>query len=240
MGEVIIVSSGKGGVGKTSVVTNLGVALSEKGKSVAVIDGSLTTPDISLHLGVPFYISGLSQILQGDSDLEVASYYHKSGLRIIPGDIHNNLLSEFEGKKFGKLLQKLKKQHDFVLVDCAAGLGREAVSAIQNCNKMLVVVNPELSSVVNASKTIQLAKNLKVEPTGVILNKVRIFGKQLKIDEIEPLMYGVPIIGKIPDNRKISKATKNSESVVNYYPRSRASKEFMKIASTLAGEESYY
>lgn len=237
MGDVIIVSSGKGGVGKTSVVVNLGHALAEHGKSVALIDGSLTTPDVSLHLGIPLHVRGLSHILKENSHLEAASFNHKSGMRVIPGNIHSDLLNEFEGKKFANLLSKLKKEHDFILVDSAAGLGREALSAIKNCNKMLVVINPELASVVNASKAIQLAKNMKTKPVGVVLNRIGRHKEELEEQNISSLLHRVPIIARIPEDKKISLATKSSETILHYHPRSKVSKKFRKLASHLSGEK---
>jgi len=237
MGDSIIISSGKGGVGKTSMVVNLGAALCKLGKSVAIVDGSLTTPDVSLHLGIPLHVRGLSHILKENSPLEAASFNHSSGVRVIPGNVHSDLLNEFEGKKFASLLSKLKKEHDFVLVDCAAGLGREALSAIQNCDKMIIVVNPELASVVNSSKAIQLARNLKTKPIGVIVNRRGRYKKELKEKDIEPLMHRVPIIGRIPEDKKISISTKNSQPVVTHYPRSRTTRKIKKIALSLSPKQ---
>jgi len=237
MGDVIIIASGKGGVGKTNVIVNLGIALTELGKSVALIDGSLTTPDISLHLGIPLHVRGLTNILKENAHVESATFNHKSGMRIIPGNVHGNILREFEGKKFANLLDNLRKEHDFILIDCAAGLGREAVSAIKHSDKMLVVANPELASVANASKTIQHAKDLNVEPIGVILNRLRRHNQELEEKEMEPLFHKLPILGRILEDKRIPISNKNSEAIVNYYPKSNSSKEFRLIARRLSGEE---
>jgi septum site-determining protein MinD len=236
MGKSIIISSAKGGVGKTNVIINLGIALSELGKSVAIIDGSLTTPDISLYLGIPFHVRGLHQILKENAHLESATFNHKSGARVVPGNVHMDVLKEFEGKEFSKLLKDLKKENDIVLVDCAAGLGREAISAIKQCDQMLTIVNPELPSLVNASKVIQLAKEYKVKPIGVILNRVGRFKQELKEREIEPLLHRVRVIGKIPEDKKVAIAAKNSEAIINCFPKSRASKEFRNIAFKVSGK----
>lgn len=237
MGSSIIIGSGKGGVGKTNFVINLGVALTKLGKKVAVIDGSLTTPDVSLHLGIPFHVRGLSHILKENASIESASFRHKSGLTIIPGNIHVDVLKEIKGRKFANLLKKLKKEHDFVLVDSAAGLGSEALSAIKHCDNMLLVTNPELASVVNSSKAIQIAKSLKVEPLGVILNRVGRFRKELSNEEIQPLLYNTPIIGKISEDQRLPISTYYSGSVLDYYPNSRVSREFLNLAYHISGTE---
>ena len=245
MGTSIIVSSGKGGVGKTNTVINLGVALTKIGKKVIVIDGSLTTPDIFLYLGIPFHVQGLSHILKGDATIESASFTHKSGLKIIPGNIHIDVLKEIKGKKFSRLLKELKREHDFVLVDGSAGLGTETLSAVKHCDKMLVVANPELASVVNASKTIQISKNLNVEPLGVVLNRLGRFKPELGEEKILPLFYGIPIIGRIPEDIRLPISANYSGSVLEYYPYSRTSREFLNLAYCLSGlenkrEESFF
>jgi septum site-determining protein MinD len=237
MGDSIIISSAKGGVGKTNLVLNLGVALSEYGLKIVIIDGSLTTSDLSLYCGVPFYISTVPHILQDNTKIEAATFNHKSGVKIIPGNIHVSSLSEFEGNKFSKLLEKLKKENDIVLVDCAAGLGREALSAIGNCDYTLVVANPELASIVNASKLIQVSRSLKTKPIGVILNRVGKIKNELKEHEIEPLLYNIPIIGKIREDKRVPKSIRKSEAVVHHYSRSGVSRDYRNIAASLLGKE---
>jgi septum site-determining protein MinD len=237
MGSSIAVSSGKGGVGKTNVTVNLGVALAGLGKNVAIIDASLTTPDVSLQMGIPFRVKSLSHILKENSNINDATYTHKSGAKVIPGNIHLNVLKEFEGNRFSKLLKSLKKENDFVLVDCAAGLGREAVSSIKNCDKMLIVANPELASVVNSSKAIQLARDLNTEAIGIVLNMVGKHRHELKEKDIVPFLGDIPVIGRIPEDEKVSASIKKSVPVINYSPNSGASSEFRNIALILSGEK---
>jgi septum site-determining protein MinD len=237
MGDSIIISSAKGGVGKTNFVVNLGIAFAKHGKEVIIIDGSLTTSDLSLYCDVPFYVSSVPQLLRGSTQVEAATFNHKAGIKIIPGSLHVSSLDEFEGDRFSKLLKQLKKQNDIVLVDCAAGLGREALSAIKSCDYMLAVANPELASVVNASKLIQVSKGLKTKPLGVVLNRVGKIRKELNENEIEPLLYGVPIIGKIREDKKVPISIRESEAVVHYYPKSRVSRDFRNIAASLLGME---
>jgi septum site-determining protein MinD len=237
MGDSIIVSSAKGGVGKTNFVVNLGIALANYGKEVVVIDGSLTTSDLSLYCGVPFYVNTVPQLLKDGGHIESATFNHKGGIKIIPGSIHISSLNEFEGNKFSNLLKKLKNENDIVLVDCAAGLGREALSAIKSCDYNLIVANPELASVVNASKLIQVSKSLKTDTIGVVLNRVGKIRNELKVQDIEPLLFNIPIIGNIREDKKVPKSIRESEAVVHYYPKSRVSKDFRNVAASLLGVE---
>jgi septum site-determining protein MinD len=236
MGYSVIVSSGKGGVGKTTAVTNIGVALADLGKKVAIVDGSLTTPDVSLHLGIPLSALSLAHVLKGHAGVDAALFSHKSGLTVLPGHVHMEVLREFEGKKFAKVLDALKKRYDIVLVDSAAGLGREAVSAIKHCDRIITVVNPELTSVVHASKTLQIAKDLKVKPAGVILNRVGRHSQELTEEEMTQLLHKVPVIASIPEDARVSLAIKNSEVVVSHFPNCRASQEFKNVAFALSGK----
>jgi septum site-determining protein MinD len=235
MGTSIIVASAKGGVGKTNTISNLGVALSNLGKKVALVDGSLTTPDLGLHLGIPFHVRGLANILKEKAPLESAVFHHKSGMKVYPGNVHVNTFKEFEGKEFANFMKTLKKENDFVLVDCSAGLGKESLSAMKNCDKMLVVTNPELPSVVNSSKLIQTAKQMKLKTMGVILNRVGRFNEELKENEITPLLHKNKILGSIMDHKKVPHTIKKSEVMVDYYPRHKISREFRNIAESIAG-----
>jgi septum site-determining protein MinD len=237
MGKIIVMSSGKGGTGKTNVAINLGVGLAQLGNRVALVDGSLTTPDVSLHLGIPFHVKGLSHILKENAHIGSATFHHDSGVSIIPGNVHINMLKEFEGKKFSRLLKNLKKKHDFVLVDSAAGLGRETLSAIKHGDGLLIIANPELPSIVNASKTIQIAKDLKVKPIGVVLNRVGRHKKELQEKEIKPLLHKVPIIGRIPEDKKVPFTIKNEKTILQQYPYSKAARELMSMATLLHGKK---
>jgi MinD-like ATPase involved in chromosome partitioning or flagellar assembly len=164
-------------------------------------------------------------------------FHHKSGMKVLPGNVHVNTLKEFQGKEFANLMKILKKENDFVLVDCSAGLGREAISAMKNCDKLLVVTNPELPSVVNSSKLIQTAKEMKLKSLGVILNRVGRFKNELKEDEISPLLHKNKILGSIRDSKKVPHTIKNSEVMLDCYPRHKISKEFLNIAEGIIGRK---
>jgi len=101
----------------------------------------------------------------------------------------------------------------------------------------LIVTNPELAAVVDASKAIQVAKDLKVKPVGVILNRVGGFRGELMDAEIEPLLYNIPIIGRVPRDRRVQAVQKHSETMVEYHPNSRVAREFRNVAHRLAGKK---
>jgi septum site-determining protein MinD len=238
MGKAIIVCSAKGGVGKTTTTINLGAALAERGKSVVVVDGSLTTPDIGLHVAIPFYIRTLNDVAENNALLNEAQYTHRSGLKIVPASVTMSKsladLGDFEVKT---IFDSLKKDNDFVLVDSAAGLDFTSIGVIHSADELLAVVNPEIAAVVNTFKSIAEGKSQGIPTTGLIINKHQSFKNALHDDEVLSVIgREIPILGKIPHDRAVLESQRSSEPVITHAPHSRASREFKRIAAILAGE----
>ena len=146
MAKIISVISGKGGVGKTTTVSNLGAALVSKGKEVIVIDGNVTTPNLSLHLGIPFYPLTLHDVLKKKIPITSAIYEHPSGLKIIPASLSVDAMKGVSMEKMENALWSLLGSADIILVDSAAGLGREAMSS--KINEIRSMLNSPILSVV--------------------------------------------------------------------------------------------
>ncbi|MDI6721594.1 MAG: AAA family ATPase, partial [Candidatus Aenigmarchaeota archaeon] len=160
MTRIIACISGKGGVGKTTVVSNLGVALAKFGRNVIVVDANLTTPNLGLHLGVPLYPTTLHDVLKGTAAIKDAIYYHDSGLKIIPAGLSLRDLRGVDSRDLPNVLLDLLGTSDIVLLDAAAGLGKETLSAIEAADETMLVANPELTSVADALKASKLAQQL--------------------------------------------------------------------------------
>jgi septum site-determining protein MinD len=227
--------SGKGGVGKTTLVSNLGAALIKKGKDVIILDANVTTPNLSLHLGIPFYPITLHDVLEEKHPIDSAVYHHPSGLKIIPASLNVDSVKNTNLEKFEKILLNLLGRADIILIDSAPGLCKEAMVAMNISDEIIVVTNPELPAITDALRTIKIAEEEGVNVLGVVVNRVKGHKHEISLSEIKS-MLGVPIIEVIPEDINVPISISKMKPVVYYKPKSKASKRFHRIASKILGE----
>jgi len=234
MGRIITVASGKGGAGKTTFVCNLSAALSGMGKDVVAVDANLTTPNLGVHLGIPLYPVTLQDVLAGDAKLKEALYKDKSGIHVLPADMSITKLSKTTPGELVNVLYKLADAYDFVLVDSAAGLGKEAVTAVEAADELITLTNPEMPAMVDALKLIKITDKLETANIGVVLNRIKGDRHEMKHHEIKDFL-GIDILGKIPDDKNMRKALLAKQPLVTYRPSSKAVRGYKAVASSLAG-----
>ncbi len=232
--RIIGVVSGKGGVGKTTTVSNLGAALSLLRRNTILVDGNLTTPNLSLHLGIPFYPYTIHEVLQGKAEIEDAIFYHKSGLKVLPASISLSALRSINLRRFGEIFRELEGRTEYVLIDSSPGLGKETQSVIEHSDEVLVVLNPELPAITDALKVVKLAENLGTEIVGIVANKVRNDPHELKISEIEEILE-YPVIGVVPEDKNVHLSILKKMPILYSHPRSKAARKFKEIASVISG-----
>jgi septum site-determining protein MinD len=235
MTRVITVIGGKGGIGKTTLTSNLATALSQLGNDVIAVDANLTTPNLGLHLGMHLAPNTLHDFLKGESKLNNAMYPHELGFKVIPGSMS---IEDVQGVDVGKLPEvtlSLLGKSDFVIFDSAAGLGREALSAIAAADEILVITNPDLPSVTDALKTVKIAESLNKKILGVVVNKVRKKGYELTREEVSE-MIDYPVLVEIPEDKNVAKSIAAKQPVVNFEPDSPAAIEIRKLAGFLCGK----
>lgn len=234
-GKIIGVVSARGGVGKTTTVANLGVALvREFNKNVLALDGNITTANLGLHLGLIYPPVTLYDVLKDKISIVQATYIHHTGLHIVPSslELDENINPVYLGRK----IEKLKDRYDLILIDSATGLGKEVLSVIRAVDELLVVITPDITSIVTSLKLIELVKKMKIPIIGLILNMIRKKGYELGEKEIADGLE-VPVIAKIPDDDKIPEAVATKMPVVLYDPLSPASIAFKKLAAHLIGKK---
>ena len=235
MSRYICITSGKGGVGRTTSAISLAHAMGKQKKTL-LVDANLSTPNINIHLGAPVLRKTLMSVLKDEVSLKEAIYTHESGLRIVPtiSTVHD--LKRLKYDKLKDVLRDLEGEADIILMDSAAGLSKEAISAIEASDEVLIITNPELSAVLDAQKTIQVAHELGKTILGVVINKVRGDKHELRIDEVEKLL-ALPVIGVIPYDKNVRKALKMKYPVTHTHPKTKASKSYEKVAGLLLGEK---
>ena len=232
MKKIIVITSGKGGVGKTTSAINLGAALNYFGKEVLIIDGNLSTPNVGLHLNSPEVPVNLNHILLNKADTEEATYEHESGIKIIPASLSIKELKKIKPERLKNFKKEFSEDSDYVIVDSAAGLGLEALSAIDMADELIIITNPEMPAITDALKTIKIAEQMKKPVLGVIMTRV----KRNKI-EIQPEtvkdMLETPILGMVPEDIDVQKSLNLKDAVVHTHPKSKAARAYKEIAAKL-------
>jgi septum site-determining protein MinD len=239
MTRVIVCTSGKGGVGKTTLVSNLAANLTELGQHVIAIDANLTTPNLGLHLGMHLTPNTLHDVLRGDVKIKNATYGHPLGFSIIPASMNINDLKDVDVGRLPEVTLNLLGKADYVILDCAAGLGREAISAISASTEVLIVTNPDLPSVADALKTVRVARDTGKSITGVVVNRIKGREHELTKSEIEEMLEA-QVLAEIPEDKNVSKSIASKTPVVNLNPDSPASVEMRKLAHLLCGKKFKY
>jgi septum site-determining protein MinD len=235
MTRVIVCTSGKGGVGKTSLVSNLAVALTELKQNVIAIDANLTTPNLGLHLGMHLAPRTLHDVLKGEVQLNNAIYPHPLGFKILPSSMNIDSLRGVDAGKLPEVTLNLLGKADYILIDSSAGLGREAVSAIDAANEILIVTNPDLPSVADALRVAKIASSKNKEILGVVVNRVKREGHELTAKEIE-YAIGSPVLVEIPEDKNVSESIASKMPIVGSDPNSPAAVEIRRLAHLICGE----
>ena len=229
MTKFIAIVSGKGGVGKTTTTLNLGQALHNSGKKVMLLDGNLVTPNLALHLGLVNPKNTLNQFLRQEKKLRDVVYLHECGLSLIPGSPSYNEFQKTNSQNLAEVFEHLDETVDFVLIDAPSGLGFDVSQIFKHSDECLLVVNPTLSSVMDALKTMQLAKSHDNMVAGVILNKSNSGRHELKQEEVAEIL-GYPILANIKSDRKFRKSLYKQMPLTHLFPRSRSAKKFNSLA----------
>lgn len=233
MPRIIAVAGGKGGVGKTTLVSNLSAALADLGYEVLALDANVTTPNLGVHLGFTLAPHTLHNVLRGDVSLKHATYPHVAGFRVMPASIGIGQLESVDITKLSDVIAKVPEKTDFVLMDSAAGLGREAVSSINAAEDLLLITNPDIPSVADALKTVKVAEKLGKNVIGIVVNRVKGLSHEIPKDRIEE-MIGRPVIAEIPEDVNVGRSLLTRNPIVFNDPHSPASVEFRKLAHFLA------
>ena len=236
MAKVYAIISGKGGVGKSTTAINLGISLNYLGEEVIIIDGNLTTPNIGIYLGAPIVPTTLNHVLNNQAKLEDAIYEHESGTKIMPASLSLKETEKIKYNRLPEVTKRLKKITNHVLIDCAAGLGKEARAAIDSADEIVIITNPEMAAVTDALKTIKLAEEMHKPVKGVIITRYRNKKTDMSISSIKDMLE-TPLLGIIPEEESIRESQVIKNAVIYTHPKSQAAKTYLATSKRFLGED---
>jgi flagellar biosynthesis protein FlhG len=241
--QVISVTSGKGGVGKTSVVVNLAVLLASKGNRVLVLDADLGLANIDVMLGLtPKY--NIQHVLDGQCSLEDIILEGPRGIRIIPASSGIEELSDLTHEQQMCLMNSLDyfdQDIDYMLIDTGAGISRNVMYFNAAAQRILAVATPEPTSITDAYALIKvLRRQYGIKRFDLIVNNVTSKSEGDQVSEKLTLVcerflgdVALEILGTIPHDKTIPECIKAQKAFVGLYPQSEATKRLGRIAGRL-------
>ncbi|GIP39201.1 site-determining protein [Paenibacillus sp. J31TS4] len=240
MGEAIVVTSGKGGVGKTTTSANLGTALALQGKKVVMVDTDIGLRNLDVVMGLENrIIYDLVDVVEGRCRLPQALVRDKrfDELYLLPA-AQTKDKDSVTPENVRDLVLELKKDHDFVIIDCPAGIERGFRNAVAGADRAIVVTTPEHAAVRDADRIIGLLEKEKLEPPKLIINRIRSQmmkkGEMLEVDEICQVL-AIDLLGIVPDDERVIRAANSGEPTV-VDPSSRAALAYRNIARRILGD----
>ena len=241
MSKVIVITSGKGGVGKTTSTANIGTALSLSGKKTVVIDADIGLRNLDVVMGLENRIVyDLVDVVEGRCKIKQAMIKDKrfDNLYLIPA-AQTRDKDAVKPEQMKSLCETLKKDFDFVIIDCPAGIENGFKNAIAGADEAIVVTTPEVSAVRDADRIIGLLEASEIHNPKLIVNRIKIDmvqrGDMMNIDDILDIL-AIDLIGVVPDDENIVISTNKGEPVVTS-EQSTAGRAYMNISRRIQGEE---
>ena len=240
MGEVIVITSGKGGVGKTTTTANIGIGLSKLEKKVVVIDTDLGLRNLDVVLGLENRIVyNLVDVIESRCRLKQALIRDKrqKDLYLLPS-AQTRDKSAVTPEQMCKLCEELKTQFDYVILDCPAGIEQGFQNAVAGADRAVVVTTPEVSSIRDADRIIGLLEARDLKNISLIINRIRPDmvkrGEMMSVEDVEEIL-AVPLLGVIPDDEYVVVATNQGEPLAG--KTSLCGQAYGNICRRLLGEE---
>lgn len=240
MGEVIVITSGKGGVGKTTTTANLGSALAIQGKKVVLIDTDIGLRNLDVVMGLENRIVyDIVDVVEEKCKLRQALIKDKrfTELFLLPA-AQTRDKSAVNEEQMKELTSKLKEEFDYILVDCPAGIEQGFKNAIAGADRAIVVTTAEISAIRDADRIIGLLEAAEIKNPELVVNRLKPNmvrkGEMMDVDDIIDLL-SIDLIGVVPDDEYIITQTNKGEPVVQNR-KAPSGKAYMEIARRVLGE----
>jgi septum site-determining protein MinD len=219
MSRIIVVTSGKGGVGKTTVVANLGMALARLGRRVALVDADFGLRNLDLLLGLENRVVYTAvEVLAGQCRLDQALVKDKrqSGLVLLPAAQSRNK-EAVTPDQMKRLIEALTKRYEYVLIDSPAGIEMGFQNAIAAASEALIVTTPEIAAVRDADRVIGLLEAHSVKTIHLIVNRLKpamVQAEQMmSVQDVQEIL-AIPLIGVVPDDERVIVSSNRGEPMV--------------------------
>ena len=240
MSEVIVITSGKGGVGKTTTSANVGTGLAMLGKRVVLIDTDIGLRNLDVVMGLENrIIYNLVDVIEGNCRMKQALIRDKRypDLFLLPSAQTRDKSSVSPGQMI-KLVEDLREEFDYILLDCPAGIEQGFRNAIAGADRALIVTTPEVSAIRDADRIIGLLEASGVGRMDLIINRIRMDmvkrGDMMSVEDVVDIL-AIDLIGVVPDDESIVIATNEGEPLVG--SDTQAGRAFANICHRVLGEE---
>lgn len=241
--QVIALTSGKGGVGKTNAAVNMAIALQKSGNRVLLLDADLGLANVDVMLGL-YATHNLSHVLSGEKRISEILIQGPAGVQIVPASSGVKSMAELNDRQIGHLIQafsELNEEYDFLIVDTAAGISAGVLSFLQAAHHVVVVVVDEPSSITDAYAMIKvLRRDYEVDQIWLVSNMVESAnqGRQL-FDKLNGVIerflgHGINYLGAIPRDRQLTDANKQQRAVYDLSPGAKSSRAYSDLSQRVA------
>lgn len=241
MENVIVITSGKGGVGKTTTTANLGVGLALSGKSVVLIDTDIGLRNLDVVLGLENRIVyDLVDVVEGTCRLKQALIKDKryEGLYLLPAAQTRDKMA-VSPEQMRALIEQIQQDYDYILIDCPAGIEQGFKNAVAGAKSAIVVTVPEVSSVRDADRIIGLLSANEIDDVKLVINRLKPEmvkrGDMLAIEDTLEIL-GVDLIGVVPEDELIVRSSNIGEPAVTD-PKSKAGQAYSNVVRRIQGED---
>ena len=240
MSEVIVIPSGKGGVGKTTTTANVGTGLAMEGKKVVLIDTDIGLRNLDVVMGLENRIVyNLVDVIEGNCRIKQALIKDKRNptLYLLPS-AQTRDKTAVSPEEMAKLTEELKDEFDYILLDCPAGIEQGFKNAIAGADRAIVVTTPEVSAVRDADRIIGLLDANEIKKTELVVNRLRTDmvkrGDMMSSQDVVEIL-SVDLLGVVPDDENIVVSTNQGEPLVG--SKCLAGQAYKNICDRIMGEE---
>ncbi|BBD53491.1 septum site-determining protein MinD [Planktothrix agardhii] len=242
MSRVIVITSGKGGVGKTTCTANVGMSLAKRGHSVVVIDADFGLRNLDLLLGLENRIVYTAmEVLSGECRLEQALVKDKRESRLVLLPAAQNRMKEaVTPDQMKQLVAMLEGKYDYIIIDCPAGIEQGFQNAIAPAKEAIIVTTPEVSAVRDADRVIGLLEANSVKKIRLLINRIKPLmveaNDMMSVQDVEEIL-AIPLIGVVPDDENVIVSTNKGEPLVLAENPSQAAQAFTNVVRRIEGEK---